>query len=87
MTAARAAADDTVSLLLSLGASPDVTNYCLAQVKGLRGDVKNQKGTPPPVFGKLKRGGGKIFSFFDDSCTPNASINVLKGGEALSCSK
>ena len=27
MTAARAAADDTVSLLLSLGASPDITNH------------------------------------------------------------
>ena len=58
---------------------------CLAQEKDLRGDVKNQKGTPPPVFGKLK-GGGKIFFVFDDSCTPNASINALQGGEALSCS-
>ena len=35
---------------------------CLAKEKGLRGDIKNQKGTPPPVFGKLK-GGVKFFVF------------------------
>ena len=35
---------------------------CLAKEKYLRGDVKNQKGTPPPVFGKLK-GGVKFFRF------------------------
>ena len=34
---------------------------------------------PLPPFWKFK-GGGEIFSFFDDSCTPNASINALRGG-------